>query len=496
MSAEFPEVSRSSPSERVRAIQSNAPLSGVRHRVVVLGSPSLALQLRSRLPRHWQVTLVTPAPVETETVDGLDVVVGDGTSALVLQRAGIAEARAMIAALEQEQANAEACRLARERFQVNQVLLIAHRDRALSSGEWSAGEYEVISASAALATAVRNRLEQATVAWEAVGLGEGEILQVTLHRSSPVVGRALRTFRPEGWTVAAVFRQGALVIPNGDTVLEASDQLLIIGRPELIPAVGEYLRIGRTRFPLPYGTEIAVLAAGVPAMDHLRGVERVAGASGVSVLHMHVAEQATPAQDVPAHLGETPLLWHWHRQPAPALAEELLEQREVGCLCFLLQTSTETRLKRSMNWRTLLGMAKPLLLIRGTETIRRVILVVSEELGSPMIADVALDFSEMLDAPLTALVVQPPAWLREEETYTPADWLQRVADNRRLHVDIVGRNGNPLRETLRMAAPGDLVVIGRSQRARQRPLLRPDPVQYLALHLRVSCVVVPAEQQQ
>ena len=260
--------------------------------LLLVGDEVLAAELRARLPDHWQITLVTAAH-GCRSEAGLQVHVGDGTSALVLERAGISATRVLVAALEDAKANLEVCRLGRQRFDVPQVhALVESASRAAAFRELGV---EPIIVGAAMATALRNRLERASIALDGVGLGEGEILQISVHPSSPAIGRALRSFSPQQWTVAAVFRSGALIIPHGDTVLEAHDSVLLIGLPHVLPAVGEYLRVGRTQFPLPYGVGLVALADGVPAAPLLREVAALAAAARLNDVPLYVVASGTVA---------------------------------------------------------------------------------------------------------------------------------------------------------------------------------------------------------
>lgn len=461
------------------------PAAGAATRqLLIIGDAALADELRSRLPAHWRLTLITENAAATATSERYRVVAGDGTSALTLERAGIRETRVVVAAMTDRQANLEICRLARERFEVPHLLaLTASADDAAPFRQFGA---EVVVIGAAMATALRNRLERSSLALEGVGLGEGEILQITLHPSSPAIGRALRSFSPQDWTVAAVFRNGRLIIPHGDTVLEGGDLLLLIGQPDVLPAVGEYLRLGRTRFPLPYGSDVLALADGAPAEGALAELEHLAAAAQLSRIAIHLAGAAAPSEGGAPKPSGGRLVMQPRNRPAVEVLPELLGRRDCGCLCLL--AGGKGRRGQSALLRAALQQARrPLLLPRQSAPYRRILLPLAPELGSKAAADVAFDLGEMLDVPVTALVIAA-ASANSEAVETR--WLLELADERRRPASLETAPGNPLRQTLRHAGKHDLVALG-APRAGRSGVFRPDPLVYLAERLPCTTVIVP-----
>lgn len=462
-------------------------VGGALRRLILVGNAGLARELRARLPSHWHLTVVAPSP-EISVADGsVDVYPGDGTSAVVLERAGVAEARVVIAALTDQRANLEVCRLARERFAVPQVLtLVDSVGAAEAFGELGV---ETVVASAAMATALRNRLERSSLALEGVGLGEGEILQITLHPSSPAIGRALRSFSPQDWTVASVFREGRLLIPHGDTVLAAGDRLLLIGLPQVLPAVGEYLRLGRTRFPLPYGTDVLALADGELDQAAREELEQLAAAARLSRIVVHVTVPDEGGSQGPGAAGRLVL----QRREGRALdvLPELLRRRECGCLCLVGSAAHgphrpgRDRLLRAATRQT----DRPVLLLRRSAPYRRILFPLASEIGSRAAADVAFDLSEIMQLPLTVLTIAAAAG-DGEHGQSDWRWFSELADERRRPIENDKVVGNPLRQVLQQATRHDLAVLGVTKPGRAG-LLRPEPLVYLAERLPGSTMIVP-----
>lgn len=480
--------------ERATGVIAASPSEpATRSRLILVGNPGLMRELRARLPDYWQLVLVTESAVDARDVQGFTVVVGDGTSALVLARAGAERARAVLAALPDDEANREVLRLAKERFAVGQVLALV--DTAAHGESLRESDIEVVSRDTAVATVLRNRLERSSVVAESVGLGEGELLQITIHPSSLAIGRALRSFSPRDWTVAAVFRRGRLVIPHGDTVLEAHDRLLLIGQPHVLPAVGEYLRVGRTRFPLPYGVDMAVIAVGSHVPEALTEAARVANAADLGSLPMYFCGSGTHALPVVPELAVPDVHWSARNEPPATTLATVMDSRDVGCVCLLpperKQGSGQPR-RNALLDEALRRSQLPVYLPSGRPWHERVLVPIAVEMGTPQALEVACDISVLVGAPLHVLFIDQPGWLSADvRPSKQSAWVQEIADARRVAVSVSVAEGNPLRQTVLAATTRDVVVLGAKPSSRTA-LFRPNPLRYLLSRLDSSVIVVPA----
>jgi trk system potassium uptake protein TrkA len=81
--------------------------------------------------------------------------------------------------------------------------------------------------------------------------GEAQLIEVTLAEESPARDRPLSDLGvPRDATIVAVVRGGHVVVPRGDTVLQAGDEVLALTTPGSEDAVKAIL-IGDTTPPRP-----------------------------------------------------------------------------------------------------------------------------------------------------------------------------------------------------------------------------------------------------
>lgn len=86
-------------------------------RAILVGAGDLGCELLKRIGDSWVVTVVDQDPerlAAAQQVRSVPVVEGDGSSRIVLKRAGLERAAAVIAATNDDETNLEAIRLASE----------------------------------------------------------------------------------------------------------------------------------------------------------------------------------------------------------------------------------------------------------------------------------------------------------------------------------------------------------------------------------------------
>ena len=100
-------------------------------RAIVVGAGGATRDLLRRLGERWNVTVIDVDPgrlAAAEAVRPITGVVGDGSSRVVLERAGLALADVVVAAANDDSVNLEVCRIARDTGMVRVVALAISPD--------------------------------------------------------------------------------------------------------------------------------------------------------------------------------------------------------------------------------------------------------------------------------------------------------------------------------------------------------------------------------
>ncbi len=169
--------------------------------------------------------------------------VGDACEVSNLQEAGIADVDVMVAATGEDQVNLVIALLAKQEFAVPRVIARVNEPR----NKWLFNETWGVDVSVSTPHLLTALIEEAVSVGSLVRLlefegGEARLIEVTLAESSPALDRSISELGvPRDATIVAVLRQGHVVVPRGDTVLQQGDEVLALATPESEDAVKHIL---------------------------------------------------------------------------------------------------------------------------------------------------------------------------------------------------------------------------------------------------------------
>ncbi len=483
--------------------------------VVVVGAGATGRELARRLMSRHDVVLLDPdgealdrfeqslKPKRDDAGDQrlrLTLVKGDGTSRLRLSKLfDEDQSCALIAACGSDEINLETARLGRE-LSFEPVLALQH-DRALAQS-YIEGNITALDRAQLLTDHVELSLEhQGAIVPTGIGLGRGELVEIRLVSTSPVLDRPLKDMAPDRWRVAAVFRSDELIVPTGETRLQVDDRVLLVGDPEALKGISEYIRLGTPQFPNPYGPNVVSVER--------NGVDTTlcSEARGLA----EACEGALWARGLPGR--------------GRRVSEENDDEPECETKSFGFGSFDDDRLikritgehpgvvalspfKRSLRAR-LMGqrgpdawlcdrLEAPILFCRGTFPYRRILLPVSESRLSVEAAEVAIDITRQLKASLTAVNVDLPRYISgqsEEMIHFEVVPVKRLCQLYEVPLEYRHHVGNPVRLVLQEAKHHDLVVLARHRR-RADTFFSPDVALRLARSAACSVLVVTVDPRK
>ncbi|HLI51552.1 MAG TPA: NAD-binding protein, partial [Thermomicrobiaceae bacterium] len=200
--------------------------------VVVIGGGKVGRMLAQELADAGEdITLIERNPDVAEQARqlGVHVIVGDGTNPEVLHRAGIENAKSVVATTSSDKDNLLACQIAKTTFKKEKLVARVTDPEALPSFQ-SLG-IEVINPARATAVILSNLVRRPTFFRLLAGVSadNADVTEVVVG-SNGAAGRTLRDLGlPAGVLVLLVRRAGQHVIPRGDTTLQAGDIVTLVG---------------------------------------------------------------------------------------------------------------------------------------------------------------------------------------------------------------------------------------------------------------------------
>jgi len=202
--------------------------------VVVAGGGKVGANLvRSLIEMGHEVTLIEQ---RRDRFDKLEqefehqVQQGDATEVFVLERAGITRPPdILVAATGDDEDNIIICQLAREKYAVPKVIARVNDPRNQAHFDLLGISPTVCATSSLLALVEHEVPEHELVHLLELRKENLEIVEVLIDADSPCVGKLVdRLPLPEGSQLISVVRNGQAQIADGDTQLQAGDQVLAI----------------------------------------------------------------------------------------------------------------------------------------------------------------------------------------------------------------------------------------------------------------------------
>jgi trk system potassium uptake protein TrkA len=168
---------------------------------------------------------------------------GDGTDPVRLELAGVRRANVLAAVTGNDETNLVAASLGRFEFEVPRIIARVNNPR----NQWLFTAEMGVDVSINQADLLAKLLIEEMSLGDMMTLlklrkGEVELVEEKIHETSLVNGKAIKDILwPDQCTLAAVIRKGDVIAPNGNTVLEAYDEVLAVVRTSERSALAKIL---------------------------------------------------------------------------------------------------------------------------------------------------------------------------------------------------------------------------------------------------------------
>jgi len=229
-------------------------------RVIIIGAGRIGSSLAKSLAQeNNEIILIEKneqiARMRGEKLD-VKVIVGNGADPDVLQRAQVKEAELVLAVSTSDETNLVVCSLAGLFGAKRRIARVRNTALSESIAQFGYGQFkisEIINPELVAAQAIC-KIVETPGASEVSDFADGKILlrAFDIHSSSPLCGSKIEEFRDEDFpwpfVIVSVVRHDTVIIPKGDTTIEADDRIYV-----LLPAssLGEFLIFVNPNVTLP-----------------------------------------------------------------------------------------------------------------------------------------------------------------------------------------------------------------------------------------------------
>jgi len=224
-------------------------------KILILGAGQVGGTLAENLAKEaFDITLVDQSATRLrEMADRLDIQTIEGWASHphVLRKAGADDADIVVAVTSSDEVNMVACQVCYSLFRTPTKIARIRSSSYLSREGFFSKEHmpiDVLIHPEQVVTDHIDELLRHPGALQVLDFADGRVQLVGMRAyvGSPMVGHALSTLREHmpnvDTRVAAIFRRGSPIVPQGDTVIEADDEVFFLAAREHIDSVMSELR--------------------------------------------------------------------------------------------------------------------------------------------------------------------------------------------------------------------------------------------------------------
>ncbi|GAB4256890.1 MAG: TrkA C-terminal domain-containing protein [Deferrisomatales bacterium] len=486
---------------------------------VVVGAGRVGRELVGRLSRDLQLVCIDRDPqalaeVGTLRAGKVRLVEGDAASRLVLEDAGVAQAQVVALTITSERVNLEVGRVLRDHFDVPRIVAIgittAGIEEFRSLGIEAEGVLELG------ANALRNRIEARARTAHGIGLGQDEIIEAEVHARSRLAGKPLRALNPRRWHVGLVYRNGSILVPQGDTVLRGGDRVVLTGEPGVLRTVVEMLTLSFQRFPLEYGTGLTAYLTGGEDERFFEELAYLQHTFPVTGVHLLLSPGACRARErletrwERAGLGEWVDVVEISGSPLEGLTRfAAADERRHGLVavcrrCLLGPSpsfSTDGHRKRFLQGAAE-GIVSPVLLAAGTFPYERIGIPAVPGVDVEHALEAVFEMAPALHPQAAVLLARPSPHMAPPRGIPDPEAVRAlIADlglAYRIRVDVEEIGGNPVRAAVEALRGRNLAVVdtgGWKRPGFLRALLSPDVPWLVVRRCPVSALILPPDEE-
>jgi trk system potassium uptake protein len=205
--------------------------------IIVAGGGKVGYYLTKTLVTEgYEVLLIEKNPSKCEIYTqqfGAAVMQGDAAEASRLQDAGAERADVVIAVTGDDEDNLVICQVAKERFRVNRAIARVNNPKNEELFRRLGIDATVSNTNVILSMIEQHIPDLPFVHLLALKHEDLAIVEVKVSSRSEVINREIQHVRfPRDVIITAMLRQGELIIPSGQTIIEPGDELIVVTKRE------------------------------------------------------------------------------------------------------------------------------------------------------------------------------------------------------------------------------------------------------------------------
>ncbi len=437
-------------------------------KVIIVGAHGEAKELINRISSGWSISVVDLDQEKLRnftTNRQIDKIQGDATSSLVLKKAGLDEATAIVTLTLSDEVNLEILKIAKE----NDILRLSSiiNDSA-NIDKFKELDVELVEPDILLARRFEHILEPRRVVSQAFAGGRAEALEIEISSDSPVRGKKLREIGSDYYIVGALLRKGKVIIPHGDTEIKTGDLVTIVLQSGAFSNVINLFSGSESRFPLEFGKDIVVVLDNEKNLKNLSESEFFIRNTKATSLKLITKEDLfdnnleSTEETLKAVLKDQEFDITYRNKISNKDLENFINENSIGTIFYPVEESiSKSKIK------SLISIANkskiPILFSRSTYPYKTIGLLINDNFDENSSNSIAFDLSSTMSAKLAGVIINQPTFLQSDGEQKVSDTVQKLQDlalSHEVQLDFENFEGNEAKIFTDQTSSYDLSIIG------------------------------------
>ena len=437
-------------------------------KVIIVGAHGEAKELINRISSGWSISVIDLDQEKLRnftTNRQIDKIQGDATSSLVLKKAGLDEATAIVTLTLSDEVNLEILKIAKQN---NILRLSSIINDSANIHHFKELDIEIVEPDTLLARRFEYILEPRRVVSQAFAGGRAEAIEIEISSDSPVRGKKLREIGSDYYIVGALLRQNKVIIPHGDTEIETGDLVTIVLQSGAFSNVINLFSGSESRFPLEFGKDILVVLDNEKNLKNLSESEffiRNTKATSLKVLtkqDLFDNNLETIEETLKAILKDQEFDATFKNKISNKDLENFVKENSIGTIFYPVEEGVaKTKIK------ALISIANktkiPILFSRSTYPYKTIGLLINDNFDQTSSNSIAFDLSSTMSAKLVGVTINQPKFLQSEGEQKVSSTVQKLQDlalSHEVQLDFENFEGNEAKIFTEQTSNYDLSIIG------------------------------------
>ena len=437
-------------------------------KVIIVGAHGEAKELINRVSSGWSISVIDLDQEKLRnftTNRQIDKIQGDATSSLVLKKAGLDEATAIVTLTLSDEVNLEILKIAKQ----NDILRLSSIINDSSNiDKFKELDVELVEPDILLARRFEHILEPRRVVSQAFAGGRAEALEIEISSDSPVRGKKLREIGSDYYIVGALLRKGKVIIPHGDTEIETGDLVTIVLQSGAFSNVINLFSGSESRFPLEFGKDIVVVLDNEKNLKNLSESEFFIRNTKATSLKLITKEDLfdnnleSTEETLKAVLKDQEFDITYKNKISNKDLENFINENSIGTIFYPVEDSiSKSKIK------SLISIANkskiPVLFSRSTYPYKTIGLLINDNFDENSSNAIAFDLSSTMSAKLAGVIINQPTFLQSDGEQKVSDTVQKLQDlalSHEVQLDFENFEGNEAKIFTDQTSSYDLSIIG------------------------------------